>query len=97
MSRDPHRRLLVAFDTVFASLGLVPELIVHERTAWHSITFAGEQRRFRYALADGGTEPRLAETLRDHEFEIAGCLVADVAVRPCTGGFEIELLTIEEA
>lgn len=96
MSRDPHRRLLAALDTIFASLGLEPKLILHERNAWHSITFAGQQRRFRYALADGAIEPRLDFALRDHEFEIAGCLVADVAVRPCAGGFGIELLTIEE-
>lgn len=96
MNGDPHTRLLAALDTAFASLGLTPSLVGHERRAWYSITFAGQQRRFRYALDDGAIEPRLDAALRDHEFDITGCLVADIAVRPCAGGFEIELLTIED-
>lgn len=96
MSRDPDRQLLAALDAVFAALDLAPALVSRARREWHSVTFAGEVLRFRYGLEDHAIEPRLGARLRDYEFDLPGCLVADAAVHPCAGGFEIELLTIGE-
>lgn len=79
----------------------------HTETAWASITFAGTRHRLELLFedADGvAAGERLIEALPDHEFGIAGQLVADASVRAVDHSLlpearlavSVELLLLEE-
>jgi hypothetical protein len=77
------------------------------RTEWASVTFSGARHRLSVALSGPGAVGAAADFLADlpeMEFEIAGHIVADVALlseeRRDGGGYaslELEALTIEES
>ena len=83
-------------------------LLSHDERAWKSITFTGTRHfvrlRFDGAAAIAGGEQLIAG-LADHEFKLAGQLVADAvikrvshhaAVDPPFMEIEVELLLLEE-
>ena len=55
--------------------------IIHERP-WHSLTFAGTQICISVLVADSSMEnaQHFMQYLPDHEFNLSGTLVADIAV-----------------
>lgn len=59
------------------------EIIHHKETAWASITFSGKRHelRLRFAGTNAAAEgEKLIAALPDHEFNIAGKIVADATV-----------------
>lgn len=77
---DPATALIRAVLTLAAGAARLEE---HRGTAWASATFTGMRHVMRISLegADGmATGTRLAVILPEHEFTIAGHLVADIAI-----------------
>jgi hypothetical protein len=95
---DPATALIRAVLTLARGAA---ELDEHRGTAWASATFTGMRHAMRVSLLgeDGvRTGEWLASILPDHEFRIAGHLVADIAVTAIhrrTEGIPAMTLTIE--
>lgn len=70
---------------------LLPEAtlsVIHERP-WHSLTFSGSQICISAILHSGYSAEfvtRITQTLPEHEFELSGQLVADIAAIEMTSG-----------
>ena len=78
--RDPATALIRAVLTLARGAA---ELEEHRGTAWASATFTGMRHAMRVSLlGEDGVRigEWLASILPDHEFRIAGHLVADIAV-----------------
>jgi hypothetical protein len=62
--------------------------VIHERP-WHSLTFSGSQICISAILHTGYNAEfvtRIAQILPEHEFELSGQLVADIAVIEMASG-----------
>lgn len=81
------------------------EAVPLRREPWHSGLFSGERHLVRLVFEGNdahGNASRLIARLGDYEFDLPGCLVADLAV---TGAFawsgracvEVEALVIDES
>lgn len=90
------RRLITELQRLFPSASFA---VVHER-AWHSTTFAGA--RFCISTTLSPTDvPGFPDQLASYEFNIAGQLVADIAVtrddsNDGTDRYVIEALVLED-
>lgn len=95
---DPATALIRAVLTLASGAA---ELDEHRGTSWASATFTGMRHVMRISLSgDDGirTGEWLSSILPDHEFRIAGHLVADIAVSAVhrrTEGSPAMTLTIE--
>ena len=83
-----------------AIANLLPGTVVARRVArdWHSATFSGQ--RLVITLHTDADHPALAEfvqTISDHEFALAGILVADIAVTAHSGNADGSTHLILEA
>jgi hypothetical protein len=77
---DPATALIRAVLTL---AGGAAQLEEHRGTAWASATFTGMRHVMRISLADADgitTGEWLVSILPEHEFKIAGHLVADLAI-----------------
>lgn len=93
MSRPVGDRLVRA---VRAALAGFDGPIEATSRPWASITFTGA--RHRLILAGGTIDEAALGALPEHEFTLAGHIVADVAIideRARGGALELEILTIE--
>ena len=69
--------------TIMDLCGRQAQVVQHKETAWASITFSGKRHeiRLRFDGADAVAEgEKLIAVLPDHEFAIAGKIVADATV-----------------
>lgn len=91
-----------------SALGAAPdEMIVHAQTDWASITFSGVRHQLTYAFDGASAVDRgegLIARLDEHDWKIAGQLVADARVLeveqrvdPPRLVVDLEILLIEEA
>jgi hypothetical protein len=95
-------RLWRALERSAAAAGCPVTFISSDSRRWSSATFSGARHELMLAADAGGRFPGWVDGLGEEEFELAGHLVADIAVGRVEqlGGRQrvtIEALTVERA